>query len=68
MADEGLSESNRPSIAESNRPRSVTFSMLCMWGVPNGGRVKLKEETHSSLIQTGVSSSFNLDLQLVGDR
>ena len=30
--DESLSESNRPSIAESNRPRTVTFSMLCMWG------------------------------------
>ena len=27
-----------------------------------------KEKTHSSLIQTGVSSSLNLDLQLVGDR
>ena len=29
---------------------------------------EFKEETHSSLIQTGVSSSLNLDLQLVGDR
>ena len=42
--DEGLSESNRPSIAESNRPRSVTFSMLCMRGYQMAGESNLKRK------------------------
>ena len=42
--DEGLSESDRPSIAESDRASTVTFSMLCMWGYQMAFESNLKRK------------------------